>query len=238
MLRKRFVFGLMLVGAIALAGTYRVGSRPKQAHLTNHFHLGAISGRVINANGEPVAMAMVYAERVGGSTGRLPTVLSDEQGNFTIKHLPAGIYNIHASKEEENYPDTSSAFHNEGLTTTPRVDLNGQQTTSYTLVQLAPKSGILSGRILDATTLKPILNAQITLRRLDNPEFTYRLGLTIPEEGKFNVPVPSTPITVEISAPGYKEWRLSDNSPIEELGSLQVAPSVTREFVMLLKRNK
>lgn len=54
----------------------------------------AISGRVTDAKGKPVADVTVRAVPNGGWGYRGPTAVSDEAGAFTLRDLPAGTYDV------------------------------------------------------------------------------------------------------------------------------------------------
>lgn len=170
-------------------------------------HPGAIRGRVLDANGQPVSEAEVYILKSDFTTGKIPTVYTNKEGIFSIKNLPSGTYTISVGKEEEGYTRPNSAFYSAGFVDSPQVNVNEGQTTSEVVVHLGPKAAKLSGRILDAATNRPIKNlqgVQITLRRLDNPDLS--LTTTADLEGKFSILMPPVPCEIEVSAPGYGKW--------------------------------
>ncbi len=191
-------------------------------------HSGVIQGRVVDTNGRPVSEAKIYVLKSDFTTGKIPTVYTNKEGRFSIKNLPAGAYTISVGKEEEGYVHVDSPFYSAGLVETPRVNVYEGQTTPDITVNLGAKSAKLTGHILDATTNKPINhlpNVQITLRREDNPELSLTTGLN--PNGEFNILVPTVPVTVEVSAPGYEKRRL---------GSLHLRREEVRRLDVPLRR--
>lgn len=57
----------------------------------------AISGRVVDGAGKPVADAVVSAEGNEGGWYRSPSATSDQSGAFSIRDLPAGKYTVKAT---------------------------------------------------------------------------------------------------------------------------------------------
>jgi len=86
----------MLILAVALTGlllpTQCVGQNVKPAEPTR----GSITGRVLNSAGEPLVGASVYAGSIADSR-RSQTATVNENGNFKIDGLGAGVYRVWAS---------------------------------------------------------------------------------------------------------------------------------------------
>src|SRR5438552_16709958 len=57
---------------------------------------GEITGRLVSASGEPLPGAMVYAGSLAATT-RSHTVTGDDNGDFIIDDLEAGLYRVSAS---------------------------------------------------------------------------------------------------------------------------------------------
>src|SRR5205085_3390848 len=77
---------------------------------------GAITGRVLDAGGQPVFNAEVQALNTVSGTGKVPTAYTDEKGLFLIEHLKPGNYKLPVSKEEDGYPPTDSTFYSVDFT--------------------------------------------------------------------------------------------------------------------------
>lgn len=56
-----------------------------------------ITGRVTNSRGAPMADVTIVANPRAGSDTRSPTALSDQTGAFTLRDLPAGLYDLETS---------------------------------------------------------------------------------------------------------------------------------------------
>lgn len=166
-----------------------------------------IEGRAINAGGESVAGAKVFAELDSAMSSRVAYSFTDKDGSFKIEVEGTGDYKVYGSKESEGYPLTISGFHQESISQIPKVSLSQNQVARDVVVQLGEKVGVVEGVISDATTHKRISKATITLRRADNPDLYYIIGDGEEKEnGKFKVLVPAAPFTIEVAAPGYETW--------------------------------
>src|ERR1041385_3977394 len=107
---KRRRIGLTTGVLVVVIVSYGV-IQSQHTHQNSVSPTGAIQGRVLNPEGQPVAGAEVHALKSDLTTGRLPTVYTDSLGNFLIKDLIPGRYTVSAGKTEDGYADTSSAFH-------------------------------------------------------------------------------------------------------------------------------
>jgi 5-hydroxyisourate hydrolase-like protein (transthyretin family) len=169
---------------------------------------GAIQGQVIDAQtGQPVAKAKVLARSDDAGSARiLPSVLSDDNGNFFLNDISPGRYVIPASKEDAYYPDTDAAALAGDMTVLPKIVVKEGEITGNVVIRIE-KGAVLLGRILDAATHQPIAAAKIRLIRADHPAWWL---LSAPDlNGHFRFVVPSRPFRVEVSAPGYRMWRYS-----------------------------
>ena len=168
---------------------------------------GGIEGTVVDDNGQSISGAIVYAAKTGFLKGIIPHALTDKLGKFTFKTLPPGIYNLNAKKDEDGYPDSDSAFHHGRPPANLPVTVNENQVTQNVIFKIGIKMGFLALHVVNATTKESITSSKVTLRRLDNSEFLYMTGPYDGDGAIKKIPVPSSPFTVEISAPGYEIWR-------------------------------
>ena len=189
---------LVAVCVVSLLGSRRVVTEPQTIH-HGTVNYGTIEGVVLKPDGQPVSQAIVFAEGENFIKGLMPFTKTDEQGRFVIKRLEPRTYKVYASKEEDGYPSATSAFHTGGAVVIPQVSVSEGQVTSNVVVYLAPKAAKLIARVEDAATRRPVKDAQITLRRVDNPNFYFITGPD--QQGKAKILVPAAPITVEVSAP-------------------------------------
>lgn len=250
--QKRVLLSLITVATLIVLGiSYAVtrspyvdrGNPSQREHFEENVshRYGAVSGCVLGDKGQPVPDARVTADRNASSASPLPGADTDELGRFIIINLQPSSYILRASKEEEGYMPTDSAFHAAGFTTTPQqVEVDEGQVTSDVIVWMGPKGANLVGVIVEQGTSKIVEDAQITLRRLDNPDYLYSTGPNKP--GEFNLLVPPVPFTIEVSAPNYETWCYKKDSSEKQIDALQSASDAiqlssedTKELIIALR---
>lgn len=235
-MRKQFVVAPIIIVTAFLLSSYVAMTNPlhnrrgavipldAQPRVHNEVsHPGTITGRVLNPEGQTVSQATVVAEPERFISGIMPFCITNKKGRFSIKGLMPGRYKVYASKEEDGYPLPISTFHMGNSVKVQEIAVSEEQATEV-VIHLANKVGKLTGRIVDETTAEPVIDARITLRRVDNPNFFL---MTAPNErGSFKILVPSDAFTIEISAPNY-ETKLSS--------SILVAKGITERLDISLR---
>ena len=196
-----------------------------------------IAGRVINAGGEAVAGARVFVESddVGG---RVTTDISDNDGNFRVKIRELGNYTVCGSKEEDGYPLTVSAFHNQvSLDQIPKLRITERKNVENVILQLGQSAAKIEGTINDALSGRSIRAASIMLRRADNPDLLYRTSTDAVSPGKFTIVVPPDPFTITIESPGYRAWTYGDEStPVRTPRSMKLNRGEVRRLQVGLRK--
>ena len=143
---------------------------------------------------------------------------------------------LHSRKEEDGYPDTEFNFYDKTDTADPRVEVYGGQTTQGVTIKLGPKAAVLTGRVVDAISNQPLKEADITLRRVDQPERFISTGLYEHRiKGGFKTLVPSLPFTVKVSQNGYQDWYYKLPSNRTQASALLLAPNSTKELLIRLQ---
>jgi hypothetical protein len=176
----------------------------------------------------------VSAERSDFTTGKLPTTKSDIRGNFRFKGLKAGTYTLYVAKEEDGYAPTDSAFHYAGSVDAPQVTVYEQHAPPEVVIHLGPKAARLTGHIVDGATNKPVVwNVQITLSRVDNPNYMYSTGSGL--NGEFNILIPPVPFMMKVSAPGYEDWYYRNEGSKQRADPLEVAVGADKELIVSLR---
>lgn len=222
--------GLLLLGIVSTSVSLQVHSNRNinRVHV-NQTHPSAapsrrngefnIEGCVINAAGEAVAGAKVFADLNTDLNGMIATDISDREGRFSITISSLGTYTIYGSKEEDGYPLTISAFHQQvRLDQVPQITVSEPKTVTDVVLQLGEKAAILEGDLEDANTNQAVKAATIILRRADNLDALYRTSSDTAHPGHFRVVVPlSAPFTVEIESKGYKPWKFRNQAQEETL---------------------
>jgi hypothetical protein len=82
------LFILIIIAALAFAVESPARQQDRRAR--------AITGRVVNDGGQPIANAVVYFNRVGNRPGANNSTGTDEQGNFRAEDLANGAYVVSA----------------------------------------------------------------------------------------------------------------------------------------------
>lgn len=167
-----------------------------------------IVGKVIDQQGEPLKNISVHAGLK--QTGMyMPTVDSNEAGQFVIENLGPGTYGIFGENNAAGYPNTALSFYpNENPV---EVTLGNAGSATVVLV-LGPRAGVVSGTVLDRVTGKAIVSPHaphFIVRKVLSPEDAIEfLG---PPKFRWLIP-PLTEVTLEVIAEGYKRWLYADPS--------------------------
>ena len=231
-MRRYFPAGLFTLAVLITSVTFYVPAIPYRAQETTS-SLGAIRGRVLDSKGKPIIKARVGASRL--VSGLLPSAFTDDQGEFFIGDLKPGIYMLTVSKEDDGYPNTISSFHYSPKIP-PQASVYAGRVTSNIVIQLGPKAAKLIAHLFDAMTNQPVEEAEISLRRVDNPNYSYLASPTQSQRrGTFQVLVPSVPITLKVSAPGYENWYYGKDGSKEKTGAIRLEPGTTMELTIFLK---
>jgi hypothetical protein len=194
-----------------------------------------IEGRVINADGDLIAGAKVFAESDNGGLSHILSGVSDKEGNFKIILNEQGNYTVFGSKEEDGYPLTVSGFHQQvSLDQIPKLSITERKTVTNIVLQLGKKAAIIEGTIKDALTNQAIRRATITLRRADNPDLFYRTSTDGMHPGKFKIVVPTVAFRFETESPGYEAWTYGNNGL---QGSIRLARGETRRLEVALRKS-
>jgi hypothetical protein len=197
---------------------------------------GAIAGRVVDADGRPIIGAIVLAERPDIIIRPTPRAWTNKDGQFEIVNLGAGLYVLHTAKESDGYPPSEFNLYDEGENNDFQVQVAAHQTTQNVIIQRGLKAAVLEGRIVDAKTRQPLKDAQITVRRIDQPERFLSTGLFWHGvEGGFKFLVPPLPFTVNVSAPGYQDWHYKLPGRTQTTGALFLAPNTTKDLLVALQ---
>jgi len=207
---------------------------PAQSRSNVRQETGSISGRVVNDKGEPVVDAEVRFVQVGYIVETPPVAESNENGQFVIDGLRPGTYRVHASKIDEGYPYTFSSFYQDDWNLPPYVTVVGDEVTQDVVLHIH-KDGWLKGTIVSDATNQPVNEADITLRRADDPPAFHSTGLNRASKNNaaFRILVPIVPFTIEVSAPGYRSWTYHDDAA-SQLSTLKLERDATKKLTIRL----
>jgi hypothetical protein len=142
------IAGLLLSAASSSAQQ----PNPESASSSSARPTGAISGRVINSGGEPLAGAIVYVSTFGTNSGRRATV--DTDGNFKVDGLDALAYFVWASapgfvSDPVITPNDARRYYHVG------------DSVNLTLT----KGGVISGSVTSSTNT-PVVNTTVRAFRV------------------------------------------------------------------------
>jgi hypothetical protein len=162
-----------------------------------------IEGRVLGEAGQPLAGAKVYSMVIDHPPrGRLLSTMTDAEGKFSLKCAEPGKNGVYVSKEEDGYPDSLvTPFLERSLI--PVVDAPDQKAIAGVEVHAPPKSGRLSGRVINSKTMESIAGAALRFCRVDDPGNCYPTRTD--SRGEFSLLMPPPPFTIQVSAQGYEE---------------------------------
>jgi hypothetical protein len=90
--------------------------------------------------------------------------------------------------------------------------------------------------VIDAATQQSVIGAHLTLCKADNPIKCYTINDSSPT-GQFRQLVPSIPVTIKVSAPGYEDWWYKEKGA-REAAKLLVAQGSVKGITILLNPNK
>lgn len=199
---------------------------------------GAIEGRVLDEEGNPLAGAIVDLHPIDETViaGSLPVAYTDEQGRFFLDGVIPGTHMIYASKEEDGYPSSYLGFFIDP-SVVPKVTVHHKQVTEGVTLRLGSKAARLAARIVDAETNQPVEDAEIILYRTENPNNYFSFGLN-QSGGRFQRLIPSLPLNLKVTAPGYEDWFYGENGTQEKQSVIQVAPNTTKELRIALQHPK
>jgi hypothetical protein len=139
----------------------------------------------------------------------MPTVDSNEAGDFVIEDLEPGAYDLFGESDVDAYPNTALPFYSEGDPI--KVTVRDFDTATIVLV-LGPRAAVLCGELLDKTTGKAIVSQHaphFRFRKVSNREDS--IEFSGPGKFRWLIP-PATEVTLEVFAAGYKPWVYADPS--------------------------
>jgi carboxypeptidase family protein len=162
---------------------------------------GAVEGVVRDLNGKTIEKSIVYA--YDDKSGRIASEgLTDSGGNYVLKGLRPGSYQVYAYKEEDGYPNTFFAF----WVVQPNwkiVQIAAGQTTKNVAFELGPKSPILKLFVQDEKGEPTV--ATVVLIREGGQGIAKRANGLNGNEGILMPP--SAPFHLRVEKAGYADWK-------------------------------
>lgn len=191
-----------------------------------------IGGHVSDAEGESVQGVRVCAHPSAPSPGVICGI-SNAQGNFVIRSLEAGKYQLITDKSTDGYMPQHIPFYKQPASEMPEVVLDEQNKAPSVSIVLGPRNGILTGSIVDASNGLPVENASVLLCHTDDALICSGMSAKN-TQGKFRIAAPHVMFTLKISADGFEDWHGVGGS--DKNDALSVASGSTLDVAAYLKR--
>jgi len=170
---------------------------------------GLIYGTVFDLGGRPVRGVQLTAWPLGVGLGALlPSVTSDESGQYRFAHVCPGRYAVIADDEKVAY-QSASPMTNEFLYGSPiqEVRIDASHGRAELPVHLPPKPGFLRVRITDRETKQEVQKCTVTLAVPGQDTLPELSSLFESAEQNHVVEVPpDKDVIVRITADGFQEW--------------------------------
>jgi hypothetical protein len=193
----------------------------------------SIAGYVVDTDGHLVASAEVRASPV--DRGGFVPMSHTQAGRFTLRLDGPGRYRVYCFKGTKGYRDMTEELFSLDPEGIPEVTVTDRSPNPLTVVRLGPSGAHLTVRLIDSVTGQPLEQAQLLLQREDNPNYRYiRPLVSFDKEGKIKLVLPSRPLKLAASSPGYENWSFGESGG-KEHAALLLAPDETREITVALR---
>jgi hypothetical protein len=238
-MRKYTIIGVLMATILLAVSTFYALTPKSQVarNKAKEAQPGEIRGRVVDAQGQPVPQAKLHLLKFGDNpTGRIVFYPADEQGNFTIKGIAYGVYDIFVSAKEAGYADTDIKFYKSDELVVPQVAVSEKQPTPFLTVHVGPKTARIVGHVVNAVNGAPIVNATMTFSRPENQFMVLTTSLNQPDDkGGYNFLLPSAPLTIKVTAPGYADWSYRNEGSNQKMDLLTLEPGQTKELTIRMR---
>lgn len=158
---------------------------------------GRVSGRVVNADGEPVAKILVSLVDPGASASDYPSKLerTNDEGYFSFSAVPAGTYHIAVNRNRfpdpndptnayppSFYPGVVDQKHAQAITVGA-----GEKLSDFEIrIPAKLPDSILTGTVVWADG-SPVANAQLSVKDVTYHDESVNHGVTVDEQGRFKI---------------------------------------------------
>lgn len=193
-----------------------------------------ITGYVVDTDGRIVLGAEVHASPA--DRGGLESQSLTNLGRFNLSVPGPGRYFVYCFKGDSGYRQLDEALVRLDPEGIPLVSVTEQSPKATTVVLLRPKAGRISIRLVDSVTGQPLEKARLFLAKENFPIDTYtRPLIAFDKNATIKLLLPSFPLTLSVSAPGYENWTYSDPNAKENRARLLLAPDESREITVALR---
>ena len=159
---------------------------------------GAVEGRILDADNEPVVRAFVQVSRYASFQGKrrlMPTgmAMTDDRGHYRIFNIPPGMYYLSAVYRAFDLPEGgsgSSPTYYPGVMTLPeasKIQVNAtRDLTGLDMILVEGESYSVSGKVVGPDG-KPILNGWIHPVGVPMGGFSFERGGMTDSQGEFKL---------------------------------------------------
>lgn len=184
--------GFLILGAW-LSAPNGVSAQPKKY---------AVTGTVRNTEGRPIpnASACAFPVSQAGTAGSISWIRVSIDGNFRLVLCP-GKYIVRAKSEADGYPDPNFLLATDAGSVFPEISIESSNVSGLA-VTLGQRGGILEGIMLDKDT-RAFISGKVVIRDAHKAEAFVEVSAD--SSGRFRFAVPTKPVLVVASAPGYQE---------------------------------
>jgi len=160
---------------------------------------------------------------------------TDAQGHFKIEDLQPGPYQIFGEAKSEGYMPQYLPFYRNPSLPIPQAMLSVDNPSAAVALNVGPKSGLITGRVIDEDTDKPVQDFVVWAwqARVANAHTHYVVNGS--RSGRFKMYAPPVPFELRVKSEGFEDWFMvlpGTNRP----GSLLVRANSTADFAVYLKR--
>jgi hypothetical protein len=200
---------------------------------------GSVDGTVIDAEGKPVAGAVVYASIHVPGHHFAPKLITGPTGRFEFGNMQWGPYFITAGRAGEGpawYPLLCPEFLG-GNRPLFEVDLAPGHATATMTIRLGPKAGRVTGKVTDARTSAPLPNSGSELKWASDPSNVVRSPMGDgPSDAKFSIAIPSnTDVLWKVLRDGYQTWYYPGTTDESAATALRLRPGQVTSIAIRLQ---
>jgi len=160
---------------------------------------------------------------------------TDAQGHFKIEVLQPGSYQIFGEARSEGYLPQYLPFYRNPSLPIPQAMLSEDNRSATVALDVGPKSGLITGRVIDEDTDKPVQNFVVWAwqARVANAHTHHKVDGSL--SGRFRLYAPPVPFELRVKSEGFEDWFMvlpGTSRP----GSLLVRANSSADFAVYLKR--
>jgi hypothetical protein len=197
-----------------------------------------ISGQVIDESGRGVPGVRVCAIPVVGDRPERSVFCgtSNDDGEFVIREQDAGRFKLMYEKMSDGYVPQRWSFYRHPSIVIPEVTVDDENRSASASVRLGPKSGVVTGKAIDASTNLPLEDIQVTLCRSAEPSNCFR-DTVKSVTGRFRILASPEAFTVKVAADGFEDW-VGPVGPARQASPLFVASGESLDLLVVMNRKK